>query len=145
MSTSLEQEVENLKKIVSDLYIPKHLETMMQKIGKIEKNSQNAMITSRSCYTVLILIAILFAIIVFILIYGLLKLGLIKNYIRYISRDEGQAKMQLKRLRRSHSSPDLFRRQNDNVKVATIVQNKVRVARPAPQTILETFASYKIE
>jgi hypothetical protein len=136
MSTSLEQEVENLKKIVSDLYIPKHLETMMQKVGKIEKNSQNAMITSRSCYTVLILIAILFSIIVFILIFGLWKLRLIQNYIRFISRDEQQAKMQLKKLKRSYSSPDLCHR--------TIVPKEV-VLPAAQQTILETFASYKIE
>jgi hypothetical protein len=78
----LTKDVEDLKSTVAHLYIPKHLETMMRKVGSIEQNVLKAHESMVTCYYVTFFIVILFVICTFAAVFILWRM----NYFKFLLR-----------------------------------------------------------
>lgn len=83
MQKSLEdvsKELENLQNTVKELFLPKHMETMMKKVGTVESCVVSASNSVQSCY---IVIAIVFF--ALLLIIGFLGMRLLAQHRLYIN------------------------------------------------------------
>jgi predicted PurR-regulated permease PerM len=83
MQKSLEdvsKELENLQNTVKELFLPKHMETMMKKVGTVESCVVSASNSVQSCY---IVIAIVFF--TLLLIIGFLGMRLLEQHRLYIN------------------------------------------------------------
>jgi len=78
----LNKDVEDLKSTVAHLYIPKHLEAMMKKVGNIEQNVAKAHDSMMTCYYITFFIVILFVIFTFGVVYVLWRM----NYFKFLLR-----------------------------------------------------------
>lgn len=79
---NLEQRVNDLHNMVNSLYVPKHFETLMAKIGKMESAVQQSQQTMNNCYSITFFIVFLFIILVLVGVYVLLKM----NVFRFLMR-----------------------------------------------------------
>jgi len=79
---SLKKEVENIKSLLSNLYVPKHFDSLMKKIGNIERNVYRAHESMNTCYYVTFFIVLLFAVLVFACIYIIWRM----NYFKFLLR-----------------------------------------------------------
>lgn len=77
-----QKEIESLKSNFAALYIPKHFDNMMTKIGNMDKNMSRAQNDMGFCYFVCIFTLMLFLIAVFIGLYIMWKM----NYFRLLFR-----------------------------------------------------------
>lgn len=74
-SVNVEQEVQQLKKKVENMYLPQHLEHMMRKVGVIETSLSRTEHSMHLCYSVVFFTLFLVTVFIVVLAYALWRLG----------------------------------------------------------------------
>ena len=80
--SDLIKDVADMKAQLNSLYIPKHFDNMMKKIGNIEAGVQISQSRMEFCYFVSMFTCLLFAILVFVALYCMWKM----NYFQFLVR-----------------------------------------------------------
>jgi hypothetical protein len=92
----LTRDLEKLENIVKDLYLPKHLQEMMKKVGKMETNVNSSNDLVQYCFYFMLFFVIIVLIMISIFIYGLYqnyKNFLIRKHFQYeVSAIKNEAK-----------------------------------------------------
>lgn len=78
----LSREVENLKAYLSNLYVPKHMDSMLKKVGHIEWGVQRAQESMSTCYHITLFLVFLFVLILLGLVYVMWRF----NYFKFLCR-----------------------------------------------------------
>lgn len=78
----LAREVANLKSYLSSLYVPKHIDNMVKKVGHIELGVQRVQESMATCYNITFFLVFLFLLILLGVVYVLWRM----NYFKFLSR-----------------------------------------------------------
>lgn len=78
----LAREVANIKSYLSSLYVPKHMDSMLKKVGHIEMGVQRVQESMATCYNITFFLVFLFLLILLGLVYMLWR----RNYFKFLSR-----------------------------------------------------------
>ncbi len=94
----LSKELEDLKNVMNNLYLPKHLQEMMKKVGKMETSVTNSNKLVQFCFCFCFLfVVIMLCLIIFIMLYCY------KNYKRFLFQYQFHNDVKPTKLTRSKS------------------------------------------
>jgi len=78
----LQRDMQQVKSLLSNLYVPKHLDLMMKKIGNIEQSTIKAQESMSTCYMITFVMVFLFT----ILLLGVAYIMWRMNYFKFLAR-----------------------------------------------------------
>ena len=76
------KEVQSMKQVLSNMYVPAHFESMMKKVGQIEQNSSLVEHNMKVCYYITFFVLSLFVLFLVGVCYVMWRM----NYFKFISR-----------------------------------------------------------
>ncbi len=79
----LEKDVDNLKSLMANLYIPKHFDSLMRKVGSIESHMVRAQNSMTTCYNVTFFVVFLFTLLLLGVVYIIWRMGYFKFFTRH--------------------------------------------------------------
>lgn len=78
----LNRKVTNLESYLSNLYVPKHMDSMLKKVGNIEMGVQRAQESMATCYNITFFLVFVFLLLLLGVVYLLWRL----NYFKFLTR-----------------------------------------------------------
>jgi len=79
---SLSKDINNLKSALASLYVPKHFDSLMKKVGSIEENTAKAQASMNTCYNATFFIFMMFLLFTLGVVYIIWRM----NYFKFLFR-----------------------------------------------------------
>jgi predicted PurR-regulated permease PerM len=79
---NLSKDIDKIKNVISEMYVPKHFENLMTKIGEMERKVNASNNTVNSCYNFITIIVLLFVCLVFAIGFILRKVDYWRAFLR---------------------------------------------------------------
>jgi hypothetical protein len=79
---AISRDIDNIKSALSSLYVPKHFDSLMKKVGSIEENTQKAQASMNTCYNATFFIFMMFVLLCLGTVYVIWRM----NYFKFLFR-----------------------------------------------------------